>query len=166
MLDWVLNISLSIALNSLKERNFSDMQQTPIMSLRRPLKVLKERLWEVGLGCTGEVRLRHPEDVRWERPRDGQMGCLGEFLGTLDGDVLWTSWRSIWIKCYFYLHGKFSKEHLSVAISGFLKAFRDSHSSSKVYMRIYVLIETMELKLTLWQRCKFPNFSTTSTLVS
>ena len=45
-------------------------------------------------------------------------------------------------QCYVYLYGKFPKEHLSVVVSGFLKAFRSSHSYSKVYMRIYVLTET------------------------
>ena len=35
------------------------------------------------------------QDVRLGRPRDGQIGPLGEVLGTLEGDVLGTSWVPI-----------------------------------------------------------------------
>ena len=50
-----------------------------------------------------DVRLRspmdvisgRPQDVRSRRPRDGQIGSLEDVLGTLEGDVLRTSWGPI-----------------------------------------------------------------------
>ena len=42
-----------------------------------------------------DVRLGRPWDVSSGRPRDGQIGSLGDVLETLEGEVLGTSWGSI-----------------------------------------------------------------------
>ena len=50
-----------------------------------------------------------PQDVRLERLRDSQIGPLGDVLGTLEGDVLRTSWGPIfagWEAAIIYLTRK------------------------------------------------------------
>ena len=66
MVDWVLNTSLSIALNAERKRTLSSCNRQPITSLRRPLKVLEERHWKVGS--------RRPWDVKLETSPRRQMG--------------------------------------------------------------------------------------------
>ena len=55
--------------------------------LRRPLDVISGRLQNVRLGL--------PLDVRSGPLPDGQIGSLRDVLGTLEGDVLGTSWQPI-----------------------------------------------------------------------
>ena len=50
-----------------------------------------------------------PWKFRSGRPRDGQIGSLGDFLGTLEGDVLRTSWGPIfasWVTDKDYAHAQ------------------------------------------------------------
>ena len=58
----------------------------------RPLNVGLGRLLNVISGRPYDVRLGRSWDVRSERLRDGQIGPLVDVLGTLEGDVLGTSW--------------------------------------------------------------------------
>ena len=54
--------------------------------IRRPLDVISGR----------------PQDIRLGHPRDGQIGSLANVLGTLERDVLGTSWGPIfagWVRC-------------------------------------------------------------------
>ena len=51
--------------------------------------------WKVDSRRPWDVKSKHPWDVRLGRPRNGQKGCLEDVLGTLEGDVLGTSWRLI-----------------------------------------------------------------------
>ena len=50
-------------------------------------------------GGPQDVRLGRPRDVRSGRSRDGQIGSLGDVLGTLEEDVLATSWGPIFAGC-------------------------------------------------------------------
>ena len=64
-------------------------QNVPKMSFEGPLRnilrpSLKEHPWEVDS--------RHLWGIKSRRPRDGQIGSLGDVLGTLEGDILGTSW--------------------------------------------------------------------------
>ena len=64
--------------------------------LRRPVDVIS--------GRPQDVRLGRPRDVRLGRPCDGQIGSLGDVLGTLEGEVLETSWGPIfssWVETVF-----------------------------------------------------------------
>ena len=55
----------------------------------------QERPLDVRLGRPLEAISRRPQDVRLGRPRDGQIVFYGNVQGTLEGDVLGTSWGPI-----------------------------------------------------------------------
>ena len=80
MLDCVFNTSLGIALSSVKKRNLVACNRWPKTFLRRPLNVLKGHPCEVKLGRLRDVRWDYHQEDRWGR------------LGTLEGDVIGTSW--------------------------------------------------------------------------
>ena len=88
LLDLVNRISSEYSQKSSMGRPESTSQGRPLnVRLRRPLDVISGR----------------PQDVRLGRPRDGQIGSLGDVLGTLEWDVLRTSWGPIfagWIETF------------------------------------------------------------------
>ena len=64
-------------------------------SLERPLNVRLGRSLDVISELPQDVRLRRPRNLRSGPPHDGQIGSLEDVLGTLEGDVLGTSWEPI-----------------------------------------------------------------------
>ena len=61
----------------------------------RPESTYKGHSLNVRLRRPLDVISRLPQGIRLGRPRDSQIGSLGDVLGTLEGDVLVTSWRLI-----------------------------------------------------------------------
>ena len=59
------------------------------------LRTSWERPESTSQGRPLNVRLGRPRDVISRRPPDGQIGSKGDVLGTLEGDVLRTSWGPI-----------------------------------------------------------------------
>ena len=61
----------------------------------RPESTSQGRPVDVGLGRPLGVILGRPQDVRSGRLRDGQIGSLRYVLWRLEGDVLGTSWGTV-----------------------------------------------------------------------
>ena len=78
------------------------LRDVQIMSWGLPESTCQGRALNVKLGCSLNVISGRLLDVRLRHPQDGQIGSLGDVMGTLEGDVLGTSWGPIfagWVIC-------------------------------------------------------------------
>ena len=129
----VLDIQVWVLSRSSRGRPESTSQGRPLnVRLRRPLDVIS--------GRPQNVRLGRPQDVKSRRPQDGQIGSLGDVLGTLEGDVLGTSWDQYLLAGRAFKYHLHIRKILSTQVSHWQKYWcLDSYGNQKLMQVLLIL---------------------------
>ena len=125
-----------------------------------PETTSRGRLLDVRLGRPQDVISRRPQDVRsgrpqdvsWGHPQDGQIGSLEDVLGTLEGDVLRTSWGSTFASSSIIdvsLGSEFVSDYLE-AFSIIINWRFHFESFMNVSNLISILLKYLEQKFSRW----------------